>query len=60
MTDRSSGDRMLRPEKFTQVPKTQKDIDEDIDEYIKYHKKKMRLAKILERKIEKETNILLK
>ena len=56
MTDRSSGDRMLRPEKFTQVPKTQKDIDE----YIKYHKKKMRLAKILERKIEKETNILLK
>mmetsp|Transcript_27033 Transcript_27033/g.23860 ORF Transcript_27033/g.23860 Transcript_27033/m.23860 type:complete len:123 (+) Transcript_27033:1059-1427(+) len=47
---------MLRPEKFVQVPKTK----EDIQEYIKYHKKKMRLAKILEKKMENETRILLK
>jgi hypothetical protein len=56
ITERSGFDKMLLPEKFTQVPKTQKDIEE----FEKYQMKKIRLAKILETKIENETKILIK
>ena len=47
---------MLRPQQFRQVPKTR----EDVQEYINYHRKKFRLAKILDTKVEHETKVLLK
>jgi hypothetical protein len=42
--------------KISQVPKTQ----QDLREFYEYQKKKMRIAKIIDKRVENETRLLLK